>query len=85
MEEKDIDLLMPRENSMVTKPTLEERLAEVEAEVRDLRRRLDSRIPATDWLQCVIGSFEDEPAFEEVLEYGRAYRQADRPPEDAES
>jgi hypothetical protein len=25
---------------------------------------------------------QDEPAFEEVLEYGRALRQADRPAED---
>jgi hypothetical protein len=33
-------------------------------------------------LERVIGSFKDEPAFEEVLEYGRALRQADRPAED---
>jgi hypothetical protein len=64
--------------------TLEERLAEVEAAVCDLQRRLDLQVPAPDWLDRVIGSFKDEPAFEEVLEYGRAFRQADRPPEDAE-
>jgi hypothetical protein len=69
---------------MAKEPTLEERLAEVEAAVRELRRRLDSQAPAPDWLDRVIGSFKDEPAFEEVLEYGRALRQADRPPEDAE-
>ena len=70
---------------MVINPTLEERLSGIEADVRDLRQRLDSHAPAPNWLERVIGSFKDEPAFEEVLEYGRAIRQADRPSEDAES
>ena len=70
---------------MVTNPTLEERLSGIEADVRDLRRRLDCQEPAPNWLERVIGSFKDEPAFEEVLEYGRAIRQADRPTEDDES
>ncbi|HEY9704025.1 MAG TPA: hypothetical protein V6C58_16365 [Allocoleopsis sp.] len=30
-----------------------------------------------NWLQQITGSFEDEPAFEEVLTYGRAIRQGD--------
>jgi hypothetical protein len=68
---------------MARGPTVEERLAELEAAVRELQRRLDSQAPAPDWLDRVIGSFKDEPAFQEVLEYGRALRQADRPPEDA--
>ena len=85
MGKNDICVLMGRETAMVTKSTLEERLAGVEADVRDLQRRMDSRVPAADWLERVIGSFKDEPAFEEVLEYGRALRQADRPPEDTES
>jgi hypothetical protein len=42
------------------------------------------RAPGPDWLEQVIGSFKDEPAFDEVLEHGRALRQADRPPEDPE-
>ena len=69
---------------MATGPTLEERLAKVEAAVRELQRRLEARAPAPDWLERVIGSFKDEPVFEEVLEYGRALRQADGPPEDAQ-
>jgi hypothetical protein len=38
--------------------------------------------PAPDWLDRVIGSMKDEPAFEEALAYGRAIRHADRPAED---
>jgi len=69
---------------MATGPTLEERLAKVEAALRELQQRLDARAPGPDWLERVIGSFKDEPAFDEVLEHGRALRQADRPPEDPE-
>jgi len=38
-----------------------------------------SRPVSTSWLEQVAGSISDEAAFEEALEYGRAYRQADRP------
>ncbi|MEG4303438.1 transferase hexapeptide repeat containing protein [Microcoleus sp. D3_18a_C4] len=31
----------------------------------------------TNWLQQITGSFKDEPAFEEVLVYGRSIRQGD--------
>jgi hypothetical protein len=41
-----------------------------------------TRQPAADWLDRVIGSMKDEPAFDEVLAHGRAMRQADRPAED---
>jgi len=56
---------------------LERRLSAVEAAVAELRRRLPP--PAPDWLQQVIGSLKDEPAFDEVLAYGREHRAADRP------
>ena len=60
--------------------TLEQRVAQVEAILRQLQSRLDSQAPATNWLEGVIGSFRDEPAFDEVSEYGRAVRQSDRWP-----
>jgi hypothetical protein len=63
--------------------TLEQRLAAVEAAVQEIQRLLASRAPPANWLDRVIGSMKDEPAFQEVLEYGRALRQADRTPEDA--
>lgn len=62
---------------------LEQRLAAVEQAIRELKQRMSSRSPASNWLERVTGSMKDEPAFEEVLEYGRALRKADRPPEDA--
>jgi hypothetical protein len=63
---------------MSTNISIEERLAAVEAVVSDLQRKLaNSQSP--NWLQQVTGSFKDEPAFEEVLAYGRAIRQTDHP------
>lgn len=62
---------------------LEDRLTEVEKAVRELQRLLASRTPARNWLEQVAGSMKDEPAFVDVLEYGRAIRQADRPTEDS--
>ena len=46
------------------------------------RAGVKARNPAPDWLDRVIGSMKDEPAFDEVLAYGRAIRQADRPADD---
>jgi hypothetical protein len=43
--------------------------------VRDLEDALNGHKPAADWLDRVIGSMKDEPAFDEVLAHGRAIRQ----------
>ena len=63
--------------------TLEERMTVLEEAVRKLQEAMSVRQPAPDWLDRVIGSMKDEPAFDEVLAYGRAIRQADRPAEDS--
>jgi hypothetical protein len=61
---------------MATNSSLEERLAAVEAAITELRKQIAVSQP-TNWLQQITGSFKDEPAFEEVLAYGRAIRQGD--------
>ena len=61
--------------------TLEQRMTALEQAVRQLELEIRARKPATDWLDRVIGSMKDEPAFDEVLAHGRAIRQADRPPD----
>jgi hypothetical protein len=66
----------------MSQATLEERMSAVEETVRELQDAMQSRHPAPDWLDRVIGSMKDEPAFDEVLAHGRTIRQADRPTED---
>jgi hypothetical protein len=63
------------------KATLEERVTVLEEAVRKLQEGMNSRQPAPDWLDRVIGSMKDELAFDEVLAHGRAIRQEDRPNE----
>lgn len=56
--------------------SLEERLAVVEATITELQKQI-ALSQQGNWLQNITGSFKDEPAFEEVLAYGRAVRQGD--------
>jgi hypothetical protein len=65
--------------------TLEQRMTAVESAVRELQEAMRKRPTAADWLDRVIGSMKDEPAFDEVLALGRAARLADRPAEDSGS
>ena len=61
--------------------TLEQRMTAMEEAVRELQELMKACKPAPDWLDRVIGSMKDEPAFDEVLTHGRAIRQADQPAE----
>jgi len=61
---------------MASNTSLEERLAAVEAAIAQLQKQVATP-QATNWLEQITGSFRDEPAFEEVLTYGRAIRQGD--------
>jgi hypothetical protein len=57
-------------------------MAALEDAMPELQESMKARNPCLDWLDCVIGSMKDEPAFDEVLACGRAIRQADRPADD---
>ncbi|MEQ8976175.1 hypothetical protein [Coleofasciculus sp. G2-EDA-02] len=61
---------------MANNTSLEKRMVAVEAAIAELQKQLANPQP-TNWLQQITGSFKDEPAFEEVLAYGRAIRQGD--------
>ena len=64
---------------MLDEATLERRLVALERAVADLQHQLDIRPTSDHWLEALIGSISDEAAFLEALEYGREFRQADRP------
>ena len=80
-ETVDLQNEVSRERSM-PEATLDQRMTAMEAAVRELQELVKARKPAPDWLDRVIGSMKDESAFDDVLAYGRAIRQADRPVED---
>jgi hypothetical protein len=68
-----------KDKTMLDETTLERRLLTLEQAVSDLQRKVDSKPTSENWLQQLIGSISDEAAFLEALEYGRAFRQADKP------
>ena len=70
------------QTGMMTQTQLEERLLAVETALKEIQRRLATLPPAPNWLDEIIGSFKDEPAFEEVIAFGRAFRQAQPYPDD---
>jgi hypothetical protein len=64
---------------MTNESAIEQRLANLESAVSELQRRINGAAPSEDWLEKVSGSVTDEEAFLEALEYGREFRQADKP------
>ena len=70
------------QTGMMTQTQLKERLLAVETALKEIQRRLATLPPAPNWLDEIIGSFKDEPAFEEVIAFGRAFREAQPYPDD---
>jgi hypothetical protein len=66
---------------MPAEKTIEERLAALEATVKEIQDRLGSPPSAERWWEK-IEPVTDIEAFRQMLEYGRAYRNADRPPDE---
>lgn len=69
---------------MLDEATLERRLKTLEQEVSDLKRKTDSNFTSSNWLDKLIGSISDEAAFLEALEYGRSFREADKPVDESD-
>lgn len=61
---------------MTLNASLGKRLVIVKTAIAELQKHIPSD-QKTNWLQSITGSFKDEPAFDEVLAYGKAIRQGD--------
>jgi hypothetical protein len=66
---------------MSTNVTLEERVSALEAEVSDLRRQAAPK--SRSWLDKFDGLFAEEPAYEEVVQYGNQWRRSDAEQKDS--
>lgn len=59
--------------------SIEQRLAALENAIAAIQRQLVNGTATVNWIDRFKGAFKDEPAFEEVIEYGREFRAAGRP------
>jgi len=57
-------------------------LLAVETALKEIERRLATLPPTPNWLGEIIGSFKDETAFDEVIVFGRAFRESEPYPDD---
>ena len=64
-----------------TQECLEQRLTALETTVSALQRQLAALLSTPDWVEQMSGAFKDDPAFEEVIALGRAFRMAEPFPE----
>jgi hypothetical protein len=71
------------EDAMLDEAMVEKRLATLEHAVAELQRRLGATPLDGNWLQKVAGSISDDAAFQQALDFGRAFRQADRPADES--
>jgi hypothetical protein len=68
-------------SATITNEELVRRLEQVERRLDELASVVRVQKPQPGWLDSFCGMFADEPAFKEVIEYGRQFRNADRPPD----
>lgn len=66
--------------------TLEERVAELEVEVKHLKQQQERDKPdePRGWRR-IIGVFKDDPEFEEAVQTGREWRESFRPKDDEDA
>ncbi len=58
---------------------LEQRVTDLEAEMDNLKRKLDKLDGADPWWEQITGTFEDDPIYDEAMKRGRQYRESLRP------
>ncbi|MEG3438423.1 hypothetical protein V0288_14930 [Pannus brasiliensis CCIBt3594] len=57
---------------------LEERVADLEAEVARLKNKVEND-SSRPWWEKIAGTFADNPAYDEAMRLGREYRDSLRP------
>ncbi len=65
---------------MSSQTELEQRLAIVEVALSQLQQQISTT--PSNWIAQIAGTFKDEPAFDEILAYGREFRQTEPPSTD---
>jgi len=57
-------------------PEIEARLALLETEVAHLKQQIPSTTHPIPWWEKILGTFADDPIYDEAMRLGKAYRQS---------
>ena len=57
---------------------IEQRLAQVEKELSDLKDYVKNLNPSGNWIDAISGTFREDPEFDEILRLGKEIRDADK-------
>jgi hypothetical protein len=63
-------------------PEIEARLSLLETEVAHLKQQLPDSSTQTPWWEKILGTFADDPIYDEAMILGQQYRQSLRPTEE---
>jgi len=58
--------------------SLKERLERLEADVQEIKTLLHAQQPKEPWWKSVVGTFPDDPVFNEIIRLGLEVREKDR-------
>jgi hypothetical protein len=58
---------------------LEQRVADLEVEVSQLKRKMHELETSQPWWEHIVGTFENDRSYDEAMQLGRHYRQSLRP------
>ena len=58
---------------------LEQRVTDLEAEVSNLKRKVATLDTVQPWWEQIVGTFEDDPIYDEAMKRGRQHRESLRP------
>lgn len=62
-----------------SRSALEQRVTNLEVEVSNLKRKFDELATFQPWWKQIVGTFEDDPIYDEAMKRGRHYRRSLRP------
>lgn len=60
----------------MSSPEFEARLAKLESEMAQLKQKLLSSEPQTPWWEQNLGTFANDPMYDEAMRLGQEYRQS---------
>jgi hypothetical protein len=63
-------------------PEIEARLSLLETEVAHLKQQLPASSTQVPWWEKILGTFADDPIYDEAMMLGQQYRQSLRPTEE---